>query len=484
MSKILASILSNRYILLLAIIYSSIILVFSPVNLPIGDDAKYAELASNLVSNGHYQSNFESDASTLPFYPVLLAASLLAFNGLYMKFLPFMIAFFLILTTFFLALEMTENRKTAYITALITLTIPLIIFNSMRILTDVTFLLFLLLSMLFYFKLQKKRNTKNALFLGIFLGIACLTRFIGIFIPIIIILHALFLCPKKPMIPLKYILLFLIVAAVVYSPWLFWKINLGSFSEPEIVNAAFSTDLQGHFVLLIETLSSTVRDLSTNIISIDVAIPFQVVHLARILVILLILISPVISFVVLYQLYKFISKRTSLEYFLFLWFFVFVIFHIFYPASLASRFLLPVVFPMVLLSSLFIINHTHRKKLIALFIILHILLVSGSLALDSHVRWSKLQTTAFADTGAWLETHTPPNSVILPLGVPATSINFYGQRRTVTLESNTSADFVIFSNFALTETAFNQIVEERAWELSELKTFSDNKYTVTLYKLE
>jgi len=480
----------NKWVLLFAVLYSSAIFYLAPVELPIVDSGVYADLANNLAKGHGYASNFVVDARDPPGYPVYLAVSMLLFGDFFMKASLALVSFLLILAMFWLTLEITGRRNVAYASSFFLVATPLVIYNEMRILSDVPFLLLLILSFFTYIRfLKKKKSTLNVALWGVFTGLAILTRYTGLLLILIFLAHAAYLKltsrKRKAAFGYKHMVLFLLTVLLVVSPWVAWRAYNGYFHELLYADRTVNSTNIGHIEMKIEALSSSTGDpLNANAISIDTYVPVQLVNFIRACASIILFITPLVSAVFIYKLYLYFfrGKRKKYDGLLMLWFFTFFIFHSLYPGSLDSRYMLSLAPPLVIFFSEFIAdNWKGRKNIIILLIVIQMASAALVVNWDYHARWQKAQTEVFRDTGLWLKANAATDAKVMAIGYPSPTISFFGERKVIEFGSEAAPDYVVISDFFSPDITIDRVSEKYGKNYVLLKEFHDVKYRSDIY---
>lgn len=202
---------------------------FGIEGISLGDTIGYVTLSESL-RNGNGFSYPDDSGDYIPqnfrppIYPIIGAISLYLFGNF-----SFLIIFQIIIgslvppLTYLLGKEIMNNTRVALFASLILIFEPLMVFYSFYLLTDAQFLFLLMLSLLFCVKFFKSPEYPNAIYSGLFLGFATLTRvvsqylivYIGIFITLLFLLEL----PNKSYDFYKKYFVMLVVFIAVVSPW-------------------------------------------------------------------------------------------------------------------------------------------------------------------------------------------------------------------------------------------------------------------------
>jgi 4-amino-4-deoxy-L-arabinose transferase-like glycosyltransferase len=155
------------------------------------DSREYYQIALNLTENGHFSQSISEpyvpDDFRTPVYPALIALILLFFKSVY--FIPIVQAImsgFIGVLTYKIG-KRFFSEKVGLIASVLFALEPSGLFFSSMVMTETLFLLLLLQA------LWLLLNNRHFLLIGILLGLATLTRPIGIFLPFLFVaLHLLF----------------------------------------------------------------------------------------------------------------------------------------------------------------------------------------------------------------------------------------------------------------------------------------------------
>ena len=212
--------------------YSFLILFFAAAIKPMavnftnfdlfGDEAQYLLWSQNL-DLGYY--------SKPPFLAWILSSYTFFFGDDFVsvKLLPFIFYFFTSYVIYLLALEIFKKKEIAIISVITFYLMPAVSVSSFLISTDVVLVFFWSLLLLFLLKVRRQKKIINFLMLGIFLGLALLTKYAAAYF--ILSLIVLFFFDKKTReIFTKNIIgffIFVFSTLVVVMPNIIWNINNG-----------------------------------------------------------------------------------------------------------------------------------------------------------------------------------------------------------------------------------------------------------------
>lgn len=159
-----------------------------------------------------------------PLYPLYSAAVYIVFGDRF-----FFHRFFLALMSSFTCILVFHigkrlfNEGTGYVAALLCAFYPYFIFYTVFLMSETFTIFFLALSMYYFFRMRDNPNWKEAVYLGIALGLAFYTRSIIMGLVPVLVLWLIILYPKKQLIP---VLVTLATLAVMLSPWIIRNYNL------------------------------------------------------------------------------------------------------------------------------------------------------------------------------------------------------------------------------------------------------------------
>ncbi len=191
-----------------------------------GDGPYYIILADNLLNQGIFSGSLEAPfvpaTFIMPIYPVLIFLfKVLA--GSY-TFFPIIQVIFVGVTAYliFKIGDKFFSATSGIIASLLYVIDPTTILHSMLIMTDITYTLFIAVSV--YFIFATDAGDRRSVFLGgLMLGLAMLTRVISMFLPLVIIPMYFFV--RKGEMPLKKLIVNILIILVAYCavvvPWMF-----------------------------------------------------------------------------------------------------------------------------------------------------------------------------------------------------------------------------------------------------------------------
>lgn len=167
--------------ILLGLIWLAIIIIINPKGeFPLNDDWAYAKSVQHLVNTGSYiLIDWPAMSLIAQIYWGGLFCSIFGFSFTVLRISTLLLGFIGVLYLFKFIYRLSNNRKLAFIGALLLMVNPLFVSLSFSFMTDVPFLVFCLLAIYCFFRhLQSKKNIPLILAL-IFSVVATLTRQMG-----------------------------------------------------------------------------------------------------------------------------------------------------------------------------------------------------------------------------------------------------------------------------------------------------------------
>ncbi|MDO8590938.1 MAG: glycosyltransferase family 39 protein [bacterium] len=219
------------FFIVAAVLLVYIPLMFHLLNFPsvfpvYGDGQYYVSLADNLLYHGVFSDSLEAPfvpaTFIMPIYPFLLAV-FKAFFGSYMLF-PIIQMILAGATAFFIFKigERVFSERVGLVAAILFLLDPTTIFHSLIIMTDITYVFFIVLSVYLLFFSSEEDIPTRTFFSGLMFGAAMLIRVVSMFLPFLIIPMYFFV--KRKHMPMKKIAIHLLIFAIAYSavviPWM------------------------------------------------------------------------------------------------------------------------------------------------------------------------------------------------------------------------------------------------------------------------
>jgi len=338
-------------IFILALVIRVIFVYVEPIQ--VWDGTVYSNLGYDLSKNFldySFANNGWSDAMPWggwpnagfrpPVLPYSLSLVYLVGLGNFVKFFMSLIGALSVVLIFFLAKEIF-NKKVALYSAIFLTLIPLHVIFSGKTLSGVYATFFILLAMLCFWKTFEKGEKKYAPFFGIFFALAILTRYTVLWIALMFPIYFLIRNKSLSFLKNKYLWYSILAFFIVLIPWfLYGYFTYGNFL------GAFIHGMQGA----------------------SVGFPQPWYFFFESSFVMFSVLSLVFLVSIIFVIYKNkLSDKKIL--FLLLWFFLFLGFAMFLPYK-ETRFLLPIVPALCLLSGFFIDKIKKYKKIILMGIII------------------------------------------------------------------------------------------------------------------
>jgi len=187
-----------------------------------GDEAQYWIWSQNL-DFGYYSK------------PPLLSWTIFVFSFMFgnsfesLKLIPFILYFFTTCLIYKLTFQLYNDKTSSSVAAISFYLLPSVSVSSFLLSTDILLIFFWSLCLLTLLKLRKNPSLVNYLLLGIFLGLAFLTKYAAIYF-IISLIIVLFFDKKLRNVFLKNYFkcaLFLISSIIIILPNIIWNLNNG-----------------------------------------------------------------------------------------------------------------------------------------------------------------------------------------------------------------------------------------------------------------
>jgi 4-amino-4-deoxy-L-arabinose transferase-like glycosyltransferase len=469
----------HSWILLFALAYSMIVFVFSPLEPLLYDNALYADIAKNVLQNHCFCSNFNPSPMP-PVFPILTAVFMLLSGAYFIETMLAFLSFFTIMVSYHFVLKITENKRIAILSATFFFTTPLMIYNSMRLLTGVLFTNLLILSLWSYILLLEKGKKRMLLLCSVFTTLSIMTRLVGYLLIVIYIMYFI-LQRKKASIDIKQLMLLFFFIFLLLFPWNMWRLSIKS-NEIEVAEYMFSESVYGHLVFRMESFFAGGEPMNANPVYIDIDVPVQVVSFVRVMISFFIYITPLMALSFLYFIYKrkpFVKNK--FDYHMIIWVLTFLLFHIIFFYS-SSRYLIPIILPIAFVFSRIVGSSLDKRKTLAVaMLLLHITSIAAITYFDFQFRWNRTNTTIFQDAGIWIRENTQPDTKILSLGSPPGALYYFSERRVVDM-NETIPDIVVESDFWFSQLSLEEYERYSGTGFDILKEFSDDKYFVRIYE--
>src|SRR3989344_3113321 len=221
--KALLLIIIGAAILLRLAIFGFLWASNEPTYLVLGDSNGYLRIANNLAAgNGFSQftePSYLPDSMRVPVVPALLAVSFLLFDS-YIPFilLQILLSGVLVALTYFIARQIGASERLSLVAAALMAFEPYSVFISTSVLTETLFATLLALGA---YLCARFINEPRALFIAgasAIFGVAALTRPIGEFLPLLLVL---IVCVRMPVRDyLKYGVLAVLPFLIIVGPWM------------------------------------------------------------------------------------------------------------------------------------------------------------------------------------------------------------------------------------------------------------------------
>ena len=224
------------------------ILLLSTQNEPCSDGAYYYDEAKNILNgNGEvvyikgiffddweeHKGEVETPSMSGPAYPYFVAFIISISDSLLAIRIANTIISAFTVVIYFLLVKNLVNKKIAFLSSLILVFNPLYYMKGVALVTEPLFLFVFLLS--FYFLLGTREgisNNRNLILAGVFSGLAFLTRYVGLFLIVAVVIWLLF--PRKKY---KESFIYGLSSSAVILPWFFNnKMTTGYFFPYRHIN--------------------------------------------------------------------------------------------------------------------------------------------------------------------------------------------------------------------------------------------------------
>lgn len=218
--------IKKHYLAIFSIfIFFSIVLFINPFHeAAFTDDWAYAKMAKELAHEGQYK--FDHWAVASPIFQVFYGALLVKIFGFsfgLLKTSTILVAFLGFIGFYYLALEYKLIPKLSLLLTFILASSPLVVLLGFTFMTDIPYMSFFILSMLFYTKALKQNNYRYMLIASIFSSLAILIRQNGYFIPLGLTL--LWLIKQKRREKLKFYIIGLILPYLAIIFQIFYSLS-------------------------------------------------------------------------------------------------------------------------------------------------------------------------------------------------------------------------------------------------------------------
>ena len=194
--------------------------VFDPTSLPANDSLEYDVIAKNLIDGNGYTLYDQPTAFRAPGLIFMVAGIYFLFgeNFIYARIFVVLLSIVLVWVIYILG-NTILNKKVGIWSALIAaLWIHFILYGS-RIFTEIPFTLFSILAVLYVFKYtQAEKKSYNIFFAALFFALAILTRPVGLFLLLIVIVYLVL--RDKRWKNIKQVILMGVLTILLMSPWI------------------------------------------------------------------------------------------------------------------------------------------------------------------------------------------------------------------------------------------------------------------------
>jgi 4-amino-4-deoxy-L-arabinose transferase-like glycosyltransferase len=212
------------FIFLFALSIGNFYLEFMPAFPLTGDAVDYDIIAQNLTrGQGYALENGIPTSRRAPGYPFFLAGiyGLFGHNHEIVKIFQILLLAGIGIIVYLIAKKYLKlSMAVSFLASIITVFWPYFILYSTLILTEILFTFFLFLSVYFLLKFCKEKTYKTGLILGAVLGITMLIRPCILLLPVwLCIFLFIFLKMNKKSFEWKKIILFVLIAFLIISPW-------------------------------------------------------------------------------------------------------------------------------------------------------------------------------------------------------------------------------------------------------------------------
>ena len=216
---------NNKFnILLLFILWVVIIIIINPTgNFPFGDDFAYGRPVKHFLETGQIRiTDWSSMTLVAHIYIGVIVTKIFGFSFTVLRITTLFFGFIGMVGTYFLSLELSNNKKISLLGAFLIGFNPSFYLISYSYATDISFFAFAILSILFYIKFLNKTKVYFIIFAIIFNLIAMLIRELAIILPPAFALAYIYkngIKIKKLIVAIIPVLL-IIVEYLIYRYWL------------------------------------------------------------------------------------------------------------------------------------------------------------------------------------------------------------------------------------------------------------------------
>jgi len=304
---------------------------------------------------------------------------------------------------------------------------PLIIFQTLSGIDVILSVFFVMLTLFFYLRNKDNLNFKNNVMLGIFLGLAVLTRMDNIFLFAVIILHILF--KNKTKVVFKNIITIVLVAFLLALPWFLWSFLTFGTIFPSSGIARYN--LNHGITPFFDYSSKSNLELTAENLYRSLGIIYHQLGVVNFNFNSIAVLPPIFLTIVLIFSLKNVRKlNIIIAYGAFLY-----VFYGFYFLGVQIRYFTPFMpaFLILLATGLyFLSNKIFKNKnmfyLISIIFLIIVLINGYQQWGDGYFKW---QTPLYQDT-IWLKENTKPNDIVASFN--SGILSFFSERRVINLD--------------------------------------------------
>lgn len=367
--------------LVFGLVYALAVFTITPFYMPILDAATYVDIAKN-ISEGRGYTIANSPATDSPVLPIILALCMTFFGSYWTQTYLALSSFMAIVSLYYLA----ENirKGSGNISVIVLTTLVLWITLSLQLLTDIIFLVFVNLGVLFLRMSAKKPTLINsALAIGI-IASSYLVRTSGIFLIAFAFLYEIIGHKKDRLLLLRLGIMLLATIIVVGG----WEILTEKASKTGMmITSGTQNQLDGDSLSNIQYLYN---------------LPEQINAILKIGATMVVFIMPAMLAVFLMEARNMIRRKDKDVWFLLIWIVCFLVPHMTVIPFFAARYILPLMPLFIIIFSDFITKSWKNRKLLVLILVaIHI---AGSLASFwwYYPRTEHLKSDVYEQAGDWI----------------------------------------------------------------------------------
>lgn len=209
------------FIFIIALI-PRLVIAFTLQTIPTFDAVGYDQRALSILNGKGYSFNNKPTAVKPPLYSIFLAGIYRIFghNYLYVRIIQSIIGAFTCLVIYLLARD-SLGRIVGILSATLSIFYPVFIKSSVHLLTECLIILIISLIGLYILKLSQSNKLKDAVLLGLLMGISLLTRSAMLFfIPVILLLIVFDWILVRRQIKYPILIAVMVTSVLIISPWL------------------------------------------------------------------------------------------------------------------------------------------------------------------------------------------------------------------------------------------------------------------------